>query len=66
MTIAPKPPEDAAVAGISQSKAKAGSKLKPEAMNEARAGSQKTAGPGRAGGGFPAFHHNGLAWPRGG
>jgi flagellar hook-length control protein FliK len=51
MTIAPKPPEDAAVAGISQSKAKAGSKLKPEAMNEARTGSQKTAGPGKAGGG---------------
>ena len=51
MTIAPKPPEDAAVAGIAQSKAKAGSKLKPEAMNEARTGSQKTAGPGKAGGG---------------
>ena len=51
MTIAPKPPEDAAVAGISQSKARAGSRLKPEAMNEARPGKLKTSGPGKAGGG---------------
>ena len=51
MTIAPKPPEEAAVAGIQQSKARTGTKLKPEAMNEARTGSQKTDGPGRAGAG---------------
>lgn len=51
MTIAPKPPEDAVVAGKSQSKSKAGSKFKPEAMNEARAGSQKAVGPGKTGGG---------------
>jgi flagellar hook-length control protein FliK len=51
MTIAPKPPEDAAVAGIQQSKARSASKLKPEAMNASGTGSQKAAGPAKAGDG---------------